>query len=131
MAKLLNQDDEHGLRSWLGRLPELNLIQSRGRTRAKQYFINPEYLRKSEFISKTSLRNIEEHRLEALIIEDITNYPCSSFGEIHQRIGVEINQHKIRRMLKKMAESGKIHYSGEKRWRRYAIEQKLLNKTKK
>ncbi|TVR42838.1 MAG: transcriptional regulator [Bacteroidia bacterium] len=131
ISKVLNQDHEHGLRSWLGRLPDLNLIQSRGKTRAKQYFVNPEYLRKKKFLLKTSLRSIEDHRLEALIIEDIRSYPCSSFGEIHQRIGVEINQHKIRRLLKKMTESRKIHYSGEKRWRRYAIEQKLLNKTKK
>ena len=128
ISNLLNQNDEHGLRSWLGRLPELNLILSKGKTRARQYYVNPDFLRKSKFTFKTTLRNIEDHRLEALLLEDIRNYPCSSFGEIHKRIGVEINEYKVRRMLKRMAEAGNIHYSGEKRWRRYAIEQNLLNK---
>ncbi len=128
ISKLLNQNDEPGLRSWLGRLPELNLIMSKGKTRARQYYVNPDYLRKSKFTFKTTLRNIEDHRLEALLTEDIRNYPRSSFGEIHQRIGVEINEHKIRRLLKRMVEAGSIHCAGENRWRRYAIEQNMLNK---
>jgi hypothetical protein len=48
-------------------------------------------------------------------------------SEIHERIGHEININKIRRILKEITEVGRIFGKGEKRWRRYAIEQKLLN----
>ncbi|MBN8566241.1 MAG: hypothetical protein J0M25_05855 [Flavobacteriales bacterium] len=45
---------------------------------------------------KTNLKNIEDYRLEELIIKDLTAYPDSGFSEIHQRIGLEINQYKVK-----------------------------------
>ena len=57
-------------------------------------------MRKLNFKAKTTLKNIEDYRLEELIFKDIENYPNSAFGDIHQRIGHEINKHKIRRVLK-------------------------------
>lgn len=122
ISGILNQSDEPGLRNWLGRLMEFNLVISKGKTKGTQYSINPHYLAQSRFKSRTTLRTIEDYRLEALLLEDIESYPGTSFGEIHQRIGQEINKHKIRRILLKMSESGKIVFNGDRRWRRYAIE---------
>ncbi|GIZ09804.1 hypothetical protein FUMI01_25310 [Flavobacterium sp. UMI-01] len=49
-----------------------------------------------------------------MIIKDLTAYPNSGFSEIHQRIGLEINKHKVRRMLKNMIESGILKTEGLK-----------------
>lgn len=47
--------------------------------------------------------------------KQISAYPNSGFGEIHQRIGLEINIYKVRRMLKEMLEKGILIKEGEKR----------------
>jgi ATP-dependent DNA helicase RecG len=126
ISKLLNQKEEQGLRNWIGRLLEFELIIKSGIGKGTQYAINPEFTRKINFTGKTTLKNIEDYRLEELLFKDIKSHPCSAFGEIHQRIGEEINKHKVRRVLKDMVVNGKIYSKGEKRWVRYAIEQKLL-----
>lgn len=60
----------------------------------------------------TALKNIEDYRLEELIFKDVSTYPESSFGEIHKRIGVEINRHKVRRLLKEMVNENKLNVEG-------------------
>ncbi|MBK8348466.1 MAG: hypothetical protein IPL08_12895 [Saprospiraceae bacterium] len=58
--------------------------------------MNPDFIRKINFKGKTNLKNIEDHRLEELIFKDVSSYPNSGFGEIHQRIGNEINEHMVK-----------------------------------
>ena len=125
LSKLLNQNDQTGLRNWLGRLLEYNLVIKTGRGKGTHYSVNPEFMRQINFKGKTNLKNIEDYRLEELILKDIKAYPNSGFGEIHKRIGLEINKHKIRRMLKSMVDNGKLEATGEKRWKRYFIKQNL------
>ena len=120
ISKLLNQN-ENGLRNWLGRLSDYDLIKKTGTGKGTQYAINSEFIRPINFTRKTTLKNIEDHRLEELLYKDIKAYPSSAFGEIHKRIGEEINKHKVRRLLKSMLEENKIHATGELRWKRYSI----------
>lgn len=121
LSKILTQDKEHGLRSWLGRLLDYDLVVKSGRGKGTQYAVNPEFIRQSQFKGKTSLKNIEDHRLEELIYKDIKAYPESAFGDIHKRIGKEINKHKVRRIIKSMVDKGSLEKKGEKRWTRYSI----------
>lgn len=124
-ARLLDLPDQpNSIRHWLGRLPELGVLQSRGRTRGTQYFVNPEFIKNTNFKVTTTLKNIEDHRLEELIYKDISEYPNSGFGSIYERIGKEINLHKVRRILRKMTLAGTLAASGEKKYRTYSIEQK-------
>lgn len=122
ISAILNQNEEVGLRNWLGRLIDLELVIKSGKGKGTQYAVNPEFIRKINFRGKTSLKNIEDHRLEELIYKDIKTYPNSGFGEIHPRIGLEINKHKVRRILKQMVEQGKLKKEGDKKWTRYFIE---------
>lgn len=122
LSKILNQNKDQGLRNWLGRLLDFELVVKSGRGKGTQYAINPEFIRQSQFKGKTSLKNIEDYRLEELIYKDIKAYPKSAFSEIHKRIGIEINQHKIRRMLKNMVDKGILKKTGQRRWTRYSIE---------
>ena len=128
LSKLLNQDKEVGLRTWLGRLIDFNLVIKTGKGKGTHYSVNPEFLRQINFTGKTNLKNIENYRLGELILKDLKAYPNSGFGDIHKRIGLEINKHKVRRMLKSMVDDGKLETTGEKRWKRYSIKQNLQEK---
>ncbi len=121
LSGILNQKDESGLKHWLGRLVELGLIQTRGKTKGTEYFVNPDYLRRLNFKGKTNLKKIEPHRLQELIYQDLLAYPDSKISDIHTRIGDEIHKRKVKAELDKMVETGKILKKGEKRWTIYSI----------
>lgn len=125
ISSILNQNEEVGLRNWLGRLIELELIVKTGKGKGTQYAVNPEFVRKLNFKGKTNLKNIEDYRLEELIYKDLKAYPNSGFGEIHARIGVEINQFKVKRLLKSMVENDVIDTIGVRKWTKYYIKQKM------
>ena len=125
ISKLLNQNEEQGLRNWLGKLLDYELIKKTGKGKGTQYSVNPEFIRQINFTGKTTLKNIEDHRLEELLYKDIKAYPHSSFGEIHKRIGEEINKHKVRRMIKIMVDTNKITVIGINKGAKYFIEQNL------
>lgn len=125
ISSILNQNEEVGLRNWLGRLIDLELVVKTGKGKGTQYAVNPEFFRKINFKGKTNLKNIEDYRLEELIFKDVTAYPNSGFGEIHQRIGMEINIFKVRRMIKSMVDNGIIIKEGDKKGAKYFIKQKV------
>ena len=125
MSKILNQSEEHGLRNWLGKLLDYDLVIKSGRGKGTQYAINPKFIKKLDFKGKTTLKNIEDYKLEELIYKDISAYPNSAFGDIHKRIGDEINQHKVRRILKKMVQQKILGVNGVNRWVKYSIEQNM------
>lgn len=125
ISNILNQNEEVGLRNWLGRLVDLELIVKTGRGKGTQYSVNPEFIRKINFKGKTNLKNIEDYRLEELIFKDISSYPGSRFSEIHQRIGNEINQYKVKRLLKSMVEKNILQLEGERKWTKYFIKQNM------
>ncbi len=125
ISNILNQNEEVGLRNWLGRLIDLELVVKTGKGKGTQYAVNPEFIRKINFKGKTNLKNIEDYRLEELIFKDLTAYPNSGFGEIHQRIGKEINEHTVKRILKSMVSRDILILVGSKRWAKYSIKQKM------
>jgi ATP-dependent DNA helicase RecG len=85
--ELQNSDE---LQSWLGRLRKWGLIRSRGHTKATEYFVEPDVLRRLAFEGATTLKGIEKHRLQALILQDLGIYQEVSIGDLHERIGSEI-----------------------------------------
>lgn len=128
LSQILNQKDEMGLRHWIGRLVDLELIHTRGRTKGTEYFINPDYLRRLNFKGKTTLKKIEPHRLQELIYQDLLIYPECQIGDIHTRIGKEIPKRKLKSELDKMVDGDRLVKSGEKRWTKYSINKNLQNK---
>jgi ATP-dependent DNA helicase RecG len=105
--------------SWMGRLQALNIVRQTGKTKGTRYFIEPNLLRGMDFPGVTTLSRIEPHRLRALILEDLERYPGSAIGEVHNRIGAEINRRQIKRTLDRLVEDGSVRSKGEKRGRRY------------
>lgn len=115
------------LKYWMGNLLKNEIVLSKGKTKATEYHINPELLRHVDFKGKTDLKKIEPHRLEHLILEDLKTYGPCSIGDIHQRIGLEINRRKVKRMLDEMVLKEVVNFTGEKRGTKYFIDHNAVN----
>lgn len=125
-SSLLNLPGQNAIRDWIGRLIEFGIVNSQGKTKGTEYFINPDLLRKTKFKGKTNLKKIEDHRLRELIYQDLSTYPFSAIGDIHGRIGNEISKRKIKFQLDRMKEKGEVVSMGENRWCRYSIDKKQV-----
>lgn len=119
---LLGLKEKDALRVWIGRLIDFKLIKSKGKTKGTTYYIEPSILKKHNFKGKTSLKAIPDHRLNALIIEDLSRYGRSSIGEIHQRIGKEIPLRTLRYQLQQLVKNSEVIKEGERRWTKYSID---------
>jgi ATP-dependent DNA helicase RecG len=117
----LELDDVNALRPWLGRLLDLELIQRAGQTKGMRYFIEPTLLQSANIALTTSLKRIEPHRLQALVVEDLSRYPGSSSGAINRRIGVEIKYKTLKRALDTLCQEGMIRYEGMGKGRKYWV----------
>ncbi len=120
-SRILNLTEPQSIRRWLGRLIDLKLIQTKGRTKATEYFVDPEILRAMSFKGPTTLRRIEPHRLQELVRQDLLIYDASRIGEIHSRIGQEIPRHKLFKALENLISSGIIEKKGQRKYTRYSI----------
>lgn len=106
---------------WVGRLIKLGLVQTSGRTKGTRYFVSPDVLRGAELTGITSLKRIEEHRLEALIREDLKRYPKSRIGEIQSRIGPEIPRSRLKRTLAQLVDAEIVAMEGRLGGARYRL----------
>lgn len=96
LVKVLELSRADDLKHWIGRLKDWGVVNSRGKTKATEYFVEPEVLRTLEFQGETTLRGIERHRLRELILRDLEIYRKAGISEIHERIGKEIPRRKLR-----------------------------------
>lgn len=115
-------EEKEAIRTWMGRLVDLKLVKSRGKTKGTTYLVEPAVLKKHNFKGQTNLKNIQPHRLDALIIEDLNKFEKSAISEIHQRIGKEIPLRRLRHHLNQLIEKQKIMKEGERKGTRYFID---------
>lgn len=127
LTKRLDIKEPQGLRNWLGRLVDLGLVESKGKTKGTEYAVNPAYLRRLNFKGKTDLTKIAPHRIRELILADLEIYHVAPLRDIHERIGQEISERKIKRQLNALLMEGKISKVGTFKHTQYAIDQKLSN----
>lgn len=120
----LRNKENSGLKYWINKLIDYGIVLSKGKTKAREYFINPKVLKQLDFKGKTDLKKIESHRLEELILEDLKIYQPCSITQIHERIGKEISRKKVKRHLDKLIEDNKIKAEGVNRWRKYMLKSK-------
>lgn len=121
LAAALELASVEALQPWLKRLLEWQLVNTAGRTQGTRYFVEPGLLRALDFQAPTTLKRIEPHRLEALIVEDVSHYPGSKIGDIHERIGKEIARSRVRRALERLVEAGKLSQEGIRNGTRYRL----------
>jgi ATP-dependent DNA helicase RecG len=119
---LLHLKDADALRAWLHPLLDMGLVVSSGsRSKAKEYRVNPEILKNSQYKGKTSLKRIENYRLKELILEDLKIYEEATMGDIQKRIGEEIATKRIWMQLQELISEGKVMKVGQNRWVRYQL----------
>ncbi len=121
LATALEFGAADALESWLGRLADLGLVSSAGRTKGTRYFVNPAVLAESGVKLATSLMRIEPHRLLELVREDLRRYPGVKIGEIGGRIGPEIKRSRLRRALKQLVGTGEVVMQGQRATARYRL----------
>lgn len=121
LGAVLETEGADELAVWLGRLLDCGLLLTTGKTSGMRYFVAPEWLRGARLDRKTTLSRITPHRLLALILQDLTDYPDSSSADINRRIGAEISAKTVKRALDDLIEGGRVVYAGERRWRRYRL----------
>jgi len=121
LATALETGGAGAIESWLGRLADLGLVSSAGRTKGTRYFVNPAVLAESGVKLATSLMRIEPHRLLELVREDLRRYPGAKIGEIGGRIGPEINRSQLRRALKQLVGAGEVVMQGQRATARYRL----------
>lgn len=115
MLKLLELSRAEDLKYWIGRLKNWGVVKSRGKTKATEYFIEPDVLRTLEFQGETTLKGIERHRLRELILHDLEIYRKAGISQIHGRIGKEIPRRKLQHELKLMVQAGDIGKQGQRK----------------
>ncbi len=121
LAAALELSSVDVLQTWLKRLLEWALVESAGRTQATRYFVAPGLLRSLNFSGETTLKRTEPHRLAALIVEDVSRYPGSKMGDIHQRVGAEIPRSRVRRAVEQLVKEGRLRQEGVRSGTRYRL----------
>ena len=112
LCRLLDLRDATALKPWLDHLVGIGLVQSRGRTKGTTYRIAPEMIRHLKLKVYTTLRDIQPHRLQELVLTDLEKYQTAAIGEIHSRIGIDIPRRSVQRTLAQLVAEGKIKKSG-------------------
>ncbi len=121
-SKELNlPDTPNVVTNWLGRLIELDIVITKGKTKATEYLVNPDFLKKANFKGKTNLKRIENHRLEELIYQDVKIYEPTSLGDIRTRIAPELSYDKIRKTIYKMIDKGAMEKMGQGNSTKYLL----------
>lgn len=121
LIKQLCLKDRDSLSPWLDKLIADHIVEAKGKNRAKEYQVNPEVLKGSQYKGTTSLKRIEDYRIRELIIEDLKLYECSSLTDIHQRIGKEIKYKKLLNQMKALVEEYIVLMEGANRWTKYRL----------
>ena len=123
LTKELQLSNEDRLRSYINRLTEMSILVTRGIKKGTEYFINPKLIESSKINIKPTLKLIEPHRLEALIVEDLLRYPNSKSADIQKRIE-ELPIETIRKKLLAMENEGKLSSVGSKKGKVYNVAKK-------
>lgn len=121
LAKSLELPGTGNFDAWLGRLPDWGIVQTSGRTQGTRYFVTPALLHDADLTQLTTLTRIEPHRLSELVREDLRRYPDSKMGDVHKRIGKEINRSQLKKVMAELVHTGTVVMQGERNGARYRL----------
>lgn len=123
-ALQLNQEDK--LKYWIGSLLDKNILISRGVKKGTEYLLNPDLFSQAKLNLTPSLKTIEPHKLEALILEDIRYNGKSKMSSIKERLS-EVYPDDIKKTVYKLARKAILGKEGADKNRVYFLIQKKAN----
>lgn len=121
LAESLELTETGNLDPWLGHLLDWEIVQTSGRTQGTRYFVTPALLHDADLAQLTTLTRIEPHRLLELVREDLRRYPDSKMGDVHKRIGREINRSQLKRAMAELVRTGMVVMRGKRNGARYRL----------
>lgn len=119
LASALSLASAHDVPHWTETLIEQGLVVVKGKAAGQRLKVNPKLLRESGVSVKTTLIDIENHRLRELVRTDVEQFPGSQISDIIGRIGREIPRRRTQRILKQLRDEGVIEMRGRTGTSRY------------
>lgn len=123
LSKILQLNNDERLRDWIGKLIDRKIIVAEGKTKGVLYQVNPKLLASLEHNLKPSLKTMEEHKVKALIIEDLKVHPKSKSSDIHSRLD-DLNISYIRKIIYGLRDEGAIIAEGARKNSTYSLANK-------
>ncbi len=120
----LTDDQRHHV---LSGLIDKGILKLQGATKGASYLLSDELLRQASMNIKPSLKTLEPHVLETLILKDLDIHSPASTREIQARLP-EVALKDIQRILYRLEKSGDILGQGVKRYKKYSAVKKHKKK---
>ena len=126
LTRILQLSEEDRLRSWYSKLVERKILQTHGKGKGNAFILNPQLLSNSRLNIKPTLKTIESHVLEQLLLTDLKAYPDSSISDMKKRIA-DIPQKELQKTIYGLVSKGELVSKGSKTYRTYSLAEKKRN----
>ncbi|TGX82188.1 hypothetical protein E5358_07735 [Palleniella muris] len=119
LSILLQLTEDERLRSYTDNLVKQGLLVTRGIKKGNAFLLNPKLITAAKLNQPTTLKTVEPHTLEALIIKDLELHPNSLLADINSRL-TDADYKEVRKLVYDLVKKGKLTPSGPKSQRRYS-----------
>lgn len=120
LSKALQLSGDDRLRTYTERLIEQQILLAQGHGKGTAYLINPKLIQAAKANVKPSLRTIEDHRLRALIEEDLKMHPHAERVQIQDRLP-DVDPRDVKKALYALVEAGIVVHGGGRKHRKYTL----------
>jgi len=120
LSKALQLSGDDRLRSYTERLIDQHILQAQGQRKGTSYIIDPELIHAAKANVKPTLRTMEDHRLRALIEEDLKRHPDSERVQIQTRLP-DVDPRDVVKALKALTKDGVVTPGPGRKHRKYRL----------
>ncbi len=120
LTQMLGLSDGDRLANWTSRLIEQNLIVQHGSKKATAFTLSPQLVKATGLNLPPTLKTMEPHSLDALVLEDLRHNGSSSISEICERIP-DIERKEISGSIRRLRNAEKVFGEGAKKTMRYSL----------
>jgi ATP-dependent DNA helicase RecG len=123
LASYLQLQEKDRTRMWIGTLLEKQILVTHGEKKGTQYLLNPKLFKQAKLEISPSLKTMEPHVLEALILEDLKYNPKSKIGEIKKRL-IGADEKEVQKSIYNLVKKGDLTTEGSLKYRTYGLAKK-------
>lgn len=120
LTQVLGLADKERLSHWTGKLLEKEIIAQHGHKKAAAYVLSPTILKSAGMNLPPTLKTMEPHALDALVVEDLKHNPDSTMTEISKRIP-DLERKDIEKSVRRLRRSTRVEAHGARKNMRYKL----------
>lgn len=120
LTQVLGLADNERLTHWTGKLHEKEIIEQHGSKKAAAYVLSPTILSSAGMNLPPTLKTMEPHALDALVVEDLKHNPDSTMAEISKRIP-DLERKDIEKSVRRLRRSERVEAQGARKNMRYKL----------